>query len=365
MIQVKEMVQDMIFKNSKSKDKGSRSRSQSMNEQSHYKQDKTKTKQTPTRMLSVVQRSLKKETSTLGEIVSLNYIKSNKNAIGNSQVKDCKINLFTQQYENFSIPDKETTDSGFTRFNAVVTSLKSLDEDYSSKNHVRKFLYALSLKWREKVTIIKEAKDLASLPLKELIGNLKVYEMGISERVIDSDTEINLVTELIESDKAAVMVSRTKAVKAQDKSEVVIITGKKVTSLVSVRSPRRTRLLFEELGVIVKTVMNFKMILPEPKSSPSVEDDRINDTIVQDLNGSPSLHVNVSDEGYPKSVKEARGHPIEQVIGELNEKTLRTYVKGMEVRQHCGFSKMKDRCQYIIQTMVDIISDSTFQTQVL
>ncbi|GKA75176.1 hypothetical protein Tco_0781554 [Tanacetum coccineum] len=102
MIQVKEMMQDNDLKNSKSKDKGSRSRSQSMNEQSHYKQDKTKTrqsinvkshifnvrgdndksKQTPTRMSSVVRRSLKKETSTLGEIVSLNYIKSNKNVIG-------------------------------------------------------------------------------------------------------------------------------------------------------------------------------------------------------------------------------------------------------------------------------------------
>ncbi|GJW05329.1 hypothetical protein Tco_1564185 [Tanacetum coccineum] len=45
MIHVKEMMQDIDLKNSKSKDKGSRSRSQSMNEQSHYKQDKTKTRQ--------------------------------------------------------------------------------------------------------------------------------------------------------------------------------------------------------------------------------------------------------------------------------------------------------------------------------
>ncbi|GKB88660.1 hypothetical protein Tco_0960932 [Tanacetum coccineum] len=102
MIQVKEMMQDNDLKNSKSKDKGLKSRSQSMNEQSRYKQDKTKTrqsinvkshifnikgdndksKQTPTRMSSVVRSSLKKETSTLGEIVSLNYIKSNKNVIG-------------------------------------------------------------------------------------------------------------------------------------------------------------------------------------------------------------------------------------------------------------------------------------------
>ncbi|GJT12000.1 hypothetical protein Tco_0859042 [Tanacetum coccineum] len=102
MIHVKEMMQDNDLKNSKSKHKGSKSRSQSMNEQSRYKQDKTKTrqsinvkshifnvkgdndksKQTPTRMSSVVRRSLKKETSTLGEIVSLNYIKSNMNVIG-------------------------------------------------------------------------------------------------------------------------------------------------------------------------------------------------------------------------------------------------------------------------------------------
>ncbi|GKG34191.1 hypothetical protein Tco_0436887, partial [Tanacetum coccineum] len=47
---------------------------------------------------------------------------------GNSQVKNCKIDLFTQEYENFSISE-ETIDSGFTRFNAIMTSLKSLDPD--------------------------------------------------------------------------------------------------------------------------------------------------------------------------------------------------------------------------------------------
>ncbi|GKA51777.1 hypothetical protein Tco_0744973 [Tanacetum coccineum] len=67
--------------------------------------------------------------------------------------------------------------------------------------------------------------------------------------------------------------------------------------------------------------------LLEPKSSPSVEDDRINEPIVQDLNGSLSLQVNDLDEGYPKSVKEARGYPIEQVIGELNERTLRSKIR--------------------------------------
>ncbi|GKC62899.1 UBN2 domain-containing protein [Tanacetum coccineum] len=39
------------------------------------------------------------------------------------------------------------------------------------------FLRALPLEWRAKVTSIKEAKYLATLPLDELIGNLKVYKM--------------------------------------------------------------------------------------------------------------------------------------------------------------------------------------------
>ncbi|GKB81298.1 hypothetical protein Tco_0948193 [Tanacetum coccineum] len=56
--------------------------------------------------------------------------------------------------------------------------------------------------------------------------------------------------------------------------------------------------------------------LPKPKSSSSVEDDGINVDIVQDHNRSSSLPVNVLDEGCPKSVKEARGNPIEQVIGD-------------------------------------------------
>ncbi|GJR37121.1 hypothetical protein Tco_1212805 [Tanacetum coccineum] len=73
--------------------------------------------------------------------------------------------------------------------------------------------------------------------------------------------------------------------------------------------------------------VTFDESLPEPKSSPSVEDNRINEPIVQDLNGLPSLQVNDSDYRYPKSVKEAIGHPIEQVIGEFNERTLRSKTK--------------------------------------
>ncbi|GJY24036.1 hypothetical protein Tco_0397694 [Tanacetum coccineum] len=58
-------------------------------------------------------------------------------------------------------------------------------EGFSSKNCVRKFLRALHPKWRAKVTAIEESKNLTTLPLDELIRNLKVYEEVIKK---DSET---------------------------------------------------------------------------------------------------------------------------------------------------------------------------------
>ncbi|GJX52810.1 hypothetical protein Tco_0281179 [Tanacetum coccineum] len=85
---------------------------------------------------------------------------------GNSQVKDNKIDLLVQQYEQFTILEEESIDSGFARFNTNITSLKALDEGFFSMNYVRKFLRALHPKWRAKVTAIEESKDLSSLALE-------------------------------------------------------------------------------------------------------------------------------------------------------------------------------------------------------
>ncbi|GJS06671.1 UBN2 domain-containing protein [Tanacetum coccineum] len=173
-----------------------------------------------------------------------------------------------------ALPSKD----GFTRFNAIVISLKSLDQDYSSKNHVRKFLCALLLKWEAKVTAIEEAKDLATLPLDELIGNLKVYEMilenyGVTSKTTKekvkslalkakvtreqtsnysngqggSDEDIDEEVEAFNDEEVVEIFLGIKDVKAQYKSEVAKIAAKKVTSLVSVQIPRRTRLLLKEL----------------------------------------------------------------------------------------------------------------------
>ncbi|GKB19248.1 zf-CCHC domain-containing protein [Tanacetum coccineum] len=62
---------------------------------------------------------------------------------------------------------------------------KALDEGFSRKNYVRKFLRVLNPKWRAKVMTIKESKDLSSVALDQLIGNLKVHEV-----VMEKDSKI-------------------------------------------------------------------------------------------------------------------------------------------------------------------------------
>ncbi|GJT79947.1 retrovirus-related pol polyprotein from transposon TNT 1-94 [Tanacetum coccineum] len=125
---------------------------------------------------------------------------------GNSQVKDNKIDLLVQQYEQFVISKDESIDSAFARFNTIITSLKALDEGYSSKNYVRKFLRALHSKWRAKVTAIKESKDLTSVSLDELIRNLKVHEMIIKKdsKIVKAKVEkksLALKAKKVSSDK--------------------------------------------------------------------------------------------------------------------------------------------------------------------
>ncbi|GJX76761.1 hypothetical protein Tco_0323572 [Tanacetum coccineum] len=85
--------------------------------------------------------------------------------------------------------EDESINSAFARFNTIITSLKALDEGYSSKNYVRKFLRDLHPKWREKVMAIEESKDLTSLSLDELIGNLKDRKESSDEECSTSRSE--------------------------------------------------------------------------------------------------------------------------------------------------------------------------------
>ncbi|GJT25242.1 retrovirus-related pol polyprotein from transposon TNT 1-94 [Tanacetum coccineum] len=95
--------------------------------------------------------------------------------------------------------------------------------------------------------------------------------------------------------KVFILNTKVHLTKFDPKSYEGVLLGYSQTSKAYIVLNKETMRIEESLNV------TFDESLLEPKSSPSIEDDRINKPIVQDLNGSPSLQVNVSDGGYPKS----------------------------------------------------------------
>ncbi|GKC28346.1 zf-CCHC domain-containing protein [Tanacetum coccineum] len=85
---------------------------------------------------------------------------------GNNQVKDNNIDLLVQQYKQFVISEDESIDSSFARFNTIITSLKALDEGYSSKNYVRKKLKVHEMIIKKDSEIVKAKVERKSLALK-------------------------------------------------------------------------------------------------------------------------------------------------------------------------------------------------------
>ncbi|GJT21487.1 hypothetical protein Tco_0891424 [Tanacetum coccineum] len=174
---------------------------------------------------------------------------------GNKQVKDNKIDLFVKKYEEFSIADDETIDCAFSRFNTIITSLKALDESFSSHNHVRKFFRALPSKWRPKVTAIEESKDLSKLSLDELVGNLKVYEVHLKQNKNSLEEEASLSDNLMKTKRTSEK-SRKRKGKIKDALSVVI----QITSLaISLKTiPVNKRHSLSEVGAIVEMTQRKK-----------------------------------------------------------------------------------------------------------
>ncbi|GJS01146.1 zf-CCHC domain-containing protein [Tanacetum coccineum] len=105
----------------------------------------------------------------------------------NSKVKDNKIDLLVQQYEQFMIPEEESIDNVVVRFNTVITSLKTLDEGFSGKNYLRKFLRALHPKWREKkdYEIVKGKREQS----RSLVLNAKKESSDVKSSTSEREEE--------------------------------------------------------------------------------------------------------------------------------------------------------------------------------
>ncbi|XP_070007994.1 uncharacterized protein [Nicotiana sylvestris] len=94
---------------------------------------------------------------------------------GTTQVKQSKIDILNTEYEIFRMNDDESIQDMHTRFTSIINELYSLGEVIPRNKLVRKVLSVLPGSWESKVNAITEAKDLQTLAMDELIGNLKTY----------------------------------------------------------------------------------------------------------------------------------------------------------------------------------------------
>ncbi|GJR43334.1 retrovirus-related pol polyprotein from transposon TNT 1-94 [Tanacetum coccineum] len=285
--------------------------------------------------------------------------------------------------------------------------------DYSSKNHARTFLCAFPLKWKAKVTAIKGAKDLTTLTLDELIGNLKVYEtiLGIDgvvskpikDKIMPTALKANITRVklvLIKHDKFDICKEKTKGGSSRhqrgcyncgnnnhfiddcpkSKRNKALVGGAWIdskdgnephndaTCLMAFESQEledETLNIskFKKSSIILDDMLNsqklsqdkegysqtfkayivpnkettkideslnvtFDESLPKSRTSPLVDDDIIEEQAIQNHDRTQNPNCDL-EEVIPRveNIREIRDHHIDQVIGELDERTLRSHAQ--------------------------------------
>nr|GEV39375.1 retrovirus-related Pol polyprotein from transposon TNT 1-94 [Tanacetum cinerariifolium] len=234
--------------------------------------------------------------------------------------------------------DSEISKSKKEKFNTIITSLKALDKYFSSRNHVRKFLRALPTKWRLKMMAIEEYRDLSTLPLDELIGNLKVYKV-----VHEKDSEISkskkekykslalkarkvlskkpsLEYFKVFGSKCCILNTKDYLTKFDYKSTEGIFLGYSPNSKAYIILNKETMRVEESLNVRFNES-------PLPKSSALVDDDILESEIIENQEKDLEIKENEPLNKEIVNIKETKDHPIYSVIGYLNEITLRSQVQ--------------------------------------
>ena len=98
---------------------------------------------------------------------------------GTKAVKDSKLQRLTTSFEEIRMDDGEAFDEFYANLKGRVNFAFNLGEKILEPKIVRKIPRSLLERFYAKITTIKESKDIDSIPLTKLIGNLQTYELGL------------------------------------------------------------------------------------------------------------------------------------------------------------------------------------------
>ena len=75
--------------------------------------------------------------------------------------------------------EDESFNKFYVKLKNIVNSVFNLGETILELKVVKKVLKSLPERFHAKITAIEESKDIDQIPLKELVGNLQTYELGL------------------------------------------------------------------------------------------------------------------------------------------------------------------------------------------
>ena len=99
---------------------------------------------------------------------------------GTKAVKDSKFQRLTTSFEEIKMEEDESFDEFYAKLKDIVNSAFNLRETILEPKVVRKVLRSLPKWFHAKIIAIEESKDIDSILLTELVGNLQTYELGLA-----------------------------------------------------------------------------------------------------------------------------------------------------------------------------------------
>ena len=131
---------------------------------------------------------------------------------GTEQVRENKMQLFVQQYENFHYKAGESLNDVFSRFQKLLNALKLYGRVYLVKDSNLKFLRSLPKEWKPMTVALRQAHNFNEYSLDKLYGTLKTYELEIQqdeemERSSKKEKSVALVAEKSSEEDVPVQVA--------------------------------------------------------------------------------------------------------------------------------------------------------------
>ena len=102
---------------------------------------------------------------------------------GTDMVRKNRMELLVQQYEMFAARPSEGISEIYDRFVKLINELKVYggDVEYHLSSVNSRFLRSLPRVWESKTTPLRMQRNIDSVPIEEIYGELKTYEMEIKQ----------------------------------------------------------------------------------------------------------------------------------------------------------------------------------------